>query len=304
MKTPKPILVIAAVFVCVQLLALGLMYFALTTSDQAFENPEDPMIAIYYLVLMLGFTLLFLVLIKFNFEKFLKAIFFASIGFVIFFVAFSIVRWIVDDIIVLYLISVIFAALAIIALWKKPEWYIIDSVGLVMSVGIIALLGISLGVIPVVILLIALAVYDAISVYKTKHMLKLADGVIDMGLPLLLVVPKKLPYSFIENKPKIQSEEKKEREAYFVGLGDIIIPGLLPASAFWFINSTLVFGIPAYLIIALASILGGVIGLLLLMRIVMKGNPQAGLPLLNTGVIAGFIISYLLIFGFNFSHLM
>jgi presenilin-like A22 family membrane protease len=55
--------------------------------------------------------------------------------------------------------------------------------------------------------------------------------------------------------------------------------------------------------IALGTIAGSLIGLILLMRIVMKGNPQAGLPLLNTGALLGFFITYLLVFGLNFSYI-
>ncbi|TLZ56577.1 MAG: hypothetical protein E6K17_03995 [Methanobacteriota archaeon] len=33
------------------------------------------------------------------------------------------------------------------------------------------------------------------------------------------------------------------------------------------------------------------------MRFVMKGNPQAGLPLLNGGSIAGYLVSFLVAFG-------
>jgi presenilin-like A22 family membrane protease len=32
------------------------------------------------------------------------------------------------------------------------------------------------------------------------------------------------------------------------------------------------------------------------MRYVMKGNPQAGLPLLNSGAITGYLITYILVF--------
>ena len=42
---------------------------------------------------------------------------------------------------------------------------------------------------PVFVLLGALMVYDYIAVYRTKHMLSLADVVIDMKLPILLVMP-------------------------------------------------------------------------------------------------------------------
>jgi len=305
MKYPKPILIIALVFVAVQLISLLFISVALTPADQAFPNPDDPMIAIYYLLLLLGFTLLFLMLIRFDLERLLKAIFYFSIGFVIFFVTTVVARMIMDSPEAWLVLGLAFGIASVAALYKRPEWYLIDAIGIAMAVGIVSLLGISLGLLPVLILLIALAIYDALSVYKTKHMLKLADGVVDMGLPLLLIIPKKLPYSFIENRPKIQDGEKKEREAFLIGLGDIIIPGLLPASAFWFLRDDIIMlGLPANLLVALMAIIGGVVGLLVLMVIVMKGRPQAGLPLLNAGTIIGFFVGYVLVFGLDLSGMI
>lgn len=305
MKYPRTILIIAVAFVAVQLLSLLFITVALTPSDQAFPNPDDPMIAAYYLLLMLGFTLLFLALIKFDLEKVLRIIFYVSIGIVIFFMVIILARLVVDNPDVLLILGLVFGGASILALSVKPEWYLIDAIGLAMAVGIVSLLGISLGILPVLILLVALAIYDALSVYKTKHMLKLADGVVDMGLPLLLIIPKKLPYSYIDNKPKIEGEQPKERDAFLIGLGDIIIPGLLPASAYWFLNDEVaMMGLSGNLLVALAAIIGGVIGLLILMGIVMRGKPQAGLPLLNAGTIIGFFIGYLLVFGLDMSGII
>lgn len=311
MKHVLPIAAISLAFVSVQILAIVFMYYALSPADQVFQNPADPLIAVYYLVMLLGFTGLFLVLIKYDLAKAIKGIFFVSIGFVIFFVASALAALLVYDLVAVTVISIAFAALSVVAVWRYPEWYVIDSVGVVMSIGMIALLGLSLSIVPILILLIALAIYDFISVYKTKHMLTLADGVSDMGLPLLLVVPKKFPYSYIDSKPKLtqpaeKTEEKPEREAFMIGLGDIIIPGLLAASAFWFIDDgglIFILGIPSYLMVALGTIAGALIGLIALMRIVVKGNPQAGLPLLNSGAVLGFFITYILVFGFNFMYI-
>ena len=305
MKFPKAILVIAVAFVAVQLLSLLYISVALTSSDQAFPNPEDPMIAVYYLLLLLGFTLLFLALIRFGLEKVLRIIFYVSLGLLIFLMNIILARLVVDNPDVLLILGLIFGGASIVALSIKPEWYLIDAIGLAMAIGIVSLLGISLGILPVLILLIALAIYDALSVYKTKHMLKLAVGVVDMNLPLLLIIPKKLPYSYIEKKPKIQEEQPKERDAFLVGLGDIIIPGLLPASAFWFLNDEImILGLSGNFLVALTAIIGGVIGLLFLMGIVMKGRPQAGLPLLNAGTIIGFFVGYLLVFGLDMSGII
>ncbi len=45
-----------------------------------------------------------------------------------------------------------------------------------MGAGAAALFGISFGLLPAILLLSVLAVYDAISVYGTEHMLDLAEG--------------------------------------------------------------------------------------------------------------------------------
>lgn len=313
MKNLKQVAVIAVIFVAVQLLGLAFMHYVLGTP---YQNPsaDDPLNAIFYLIVLLGFTLLFLVLVKFDLDKLMKGIFFVSIGFIIWFVAGALISLFIYDMTIDFAVAIIIAAISVLAIWKYPEWYVIDIVGLPMAVGIIALLGLTFSIIPVLILLSALAVYDFISVYKTKHMLTLAEGVSDMGLPLLIVVPKKLPYSYIEQKVKLRdkSGEKKEREAFLVGLGDMIIPGILASSAFWFISASEVFasdpvslfGVSGNLLVALGTIIGAVIGMIVLMRIVVKGNPQAGLPLLNGGAIAGFFISYILVFGFNFAYMV
>ena len=313
MKNLKQVAAIVVVFVAVQLLAIAFMHFALNEEYQAFSDPGDPMIAIYYLLLLLGFTMLFLVLVKFDLGKVMKGIFFVSIGFVVFFVATALAAVFLLDAEAVFIIGIVFGALSVVAIWRYPEWYIIDIVGLPMAIGIIALLGLSLSIVPILILLTLLAVYDFLSVYKTKHMLTLAEGVSDMGLPLLIVVPKKLPYSYMDQKISLKEkpEDNKEREAFLVGLGDVIIPGILASSAFWFIstsdafaqNPMLPFGIPGYLIVTLATITGAAMGLIALMRLVVKGNPHAGLPLLNGGAIGGFFISYLIVFGLDFAYI-
>ena len=95
-----------------------------------------------------------------------------------------------------------------------------------------------------------------------------------------------------------------------MGLGDLIIPGILSVSAFTFPppkrdpttgvlvpDIRFVFGLPSNLFIAICAIIGCLVGFAILMRFVLKGNPQAGLPLLNGGTIAGYILSFALVYG-------
>lgn len=197
-----------------------------------------------------------------------------------------------------FLLAVALSTLLTILLYKFPEWYVVDGVGLLVAAGATVVIGISLAILPVLVLLIALAIYDAISVYKTKHMIDLADTVMDMNVPILLVVPKKKNYSFIKKKGlKEQLESKEERDAMFMGLGDIVIPSVLIVSSITFLESTAVWGIPGNLLVGIGTMIGIVAGFSALMYFVAKGNPQAGLPLLNSGAIGGYLLTYLLVFG-------
>jgi presenilin-like A22 family membrane protease len=197
-------------------------------------------------------------------------------------------------------ISIVAALLLTIIVHKYPEWYVVDTVGLVMAIGAVVILGVTFAILPAVVLLIILAIYDAISVYKTKHMITLADSVIDLNLPVLLVIPKKLSYSYRKEKPRLkeQLEEGKEREAMFMGLGDIVIPSLLIVSAISFLPANSgAFGLTTNVLVAIGTMIGILIGFSVLMRFVLKGNPQAGLPLLNSGALLGYAITYILVYG-------
>jgi presenilin-like A22 family membrane protease len=185
---------------------------------------------------------------------------------------------------VYYLLFFLSAGLTIL-LYIYPEWYVIDTVGIIIGAGASTMFGISLDIIPTLLLLVVLAVYDYIAVYRTKHMVALAEGVMDLKLPILLVVPKHWKYSFLKEK-----FDKQEREAFFMGLGDAVMPTLLVVSAnvfvpaaYYYVPFVGLMNIPA-----IGAIIGTFVGFTVLMGLVIKGKPQAGLPFLNTGVILGY----------------
>lgn len=187
--------------------------------------------------------------------------------------------------------------------YKYPEWYVIDVFGVLVCAGIATILGISLAPFVVIIFLIILAVYDAMAVYQTKHMIELADVAVEKKLPLMFVVPREFPYSFLEAEGlKEQIDSGKKRDAMFMGLGDVVMPTLLAVSAVTFLDSdnvgtATVAGIGGPFVVAFSVIAGTMVGFFLLMWLVMKGKPQAGLPLLNSGAILGYLISSFLVFG-------
>jgi len=179
--------------------------------------------------------------------------------------------------------------LATAVLYLYPEWYILDTQGLLIAAGAASIFGISLDVIPVVLLLAALAVYDAISVYRTKHMLTLAEGVVNLKSPILFIVPKKKDYSY--RRDGIETMGEGERSAFLIGMGDLIMPSILVVSANVYVanTTTLPISVPA-----LGAMIGSVAGLIFLLSYVIKGKPQAGLPPINGGAIIGFFIGYLI----------
>jgi len=183
-------------------------------------------------------------------------------------------------------------------LWLYPEWYIIDTLGVIIAAGIASLIGISFAVLPAIILLCGLIVYDAVAVYQSKHMIELADTAVEQHLPLLVVIPKEKGYSYLDQGSiKEQIDKGEEREAMFLGLGDLIIPTVLVVSSFRFLDASVAFGpIAGNLVVALGTMVGILAGFVFLSMRVSSGKPQAGLPFLNTGALAGYFVSAAIVY--------
>jgi len=284
------ILIMGLFFVIIHGLAL---LFTGTFKDagmEAFENPDNPMNIAYIFVIMLVFTIAILVIAKFWKKQLIQIIILGAIGYTSFYVLYPLFGLIVPMLLSLVL-SIVCAAVLVLVLIKYPEWYVIDICGIIVGAGAIAIFGISLGIWLILILLVVLAVYDAISVYKTKHMVDLADTVMDLKLPVLLVVPKIRHYSLIKETKSLKEKLKddEERDAFFMGLGDVVMPGILVVAVYSNVSNNLP--------LALSVLIGTLVGFTVLMVFVMKGKPQAGLPCLCGGAIAGYLIASYLLFG-------
>lgn len=216
-----------------------------------------------------------------------------------------------------------------VALHRYPEWYVVNSVGVMVGAGVIVMIGISFVPTLVIIFMLLAAIYDYWAVHKSKHMLELADTMIGLKLPVLLVSPKERGYSFLDQEGDIMRDssnagemappppgydgvmeaemvdeaerlrpKKKSRDALFMGLGDVIFPGMLVISALSFLPEWgpevwNAFGHIhlAQLVVGVGTLIGGLVGYVALMYFVAQGKPQPGLPLLNGGAILGYIVS-------------
>jgi len=257
----------------------------------AFEDPGSLANPFIFIVILLVFTAFLLLLIKYGKKEWIAAIIALSI-FLTFVYIFTALVYVVtaDPNLSLFLIFTL-SILATALLYKYPEWYVIDSLGILIAAGVAAIFGSSLEYYLVVLLLVLLAVYDAISVYKTKHMITLAEGVIDLKTPILFVIPKRRDYSFIRDGIG-KLDDGGERAAFIIGMGDLIMPSILVVSANVFLKGWRLFGIIN--LPSLGAIIGSLAGLAVLLYFVSSGKPQAGLPPLNGGTILGFLLGWAL----------
>jgi len=163
------------------------------------ENPNDVENAIFLFVYILFFTGVFLLMLKFfkggRFLKVLETI-----------VVFS-TSWIVFDVFV-PATGLVLALLLTATRVMLPKNVALRNVSSVIAVaGVGALIGISLGVLPILLFIVLLAIYDFIAVFKTKHMITLAKGITKKNLAFTFALP-----------------SKELKHQFELGTGDMVIP--------------------------------------------------------------------------------
>ncbi|WP_336359254.1 presenilin family intramembrane aspartyl protease PSH [Haladaptatus sp. ZSTT2] len=295
------------IFLLVQMGALALVQPFDAAGYQAVENPDDPTNSFVYLAAILVATGVMLLAFKLDLTWVIRGLIVFSSSLVSLYVFSILIPPVVTATIggsAVNVLPFVAAGLLGILLLAYPEWYVIDAVGIVMGAGAAGLFGISFGLLPAIVLLSALAIYDAISVYGTEHMLTLAEGVMDIKVPVILIIPLTLSYSFLaegagdgvneDDEETDESEDDGSRDAFFIGLGDAVMPTVMVASAAVFAPAPMFnLGVLTLNLPALTSLIGTLLGLLVLMFMVMKGRPHAGLPLLNGGAIGGYLLGAL-----------
>jgi len=308
-------------FVVVQLGALALVPSFEASGYQPVENPQDPTNSIVYVGAIVVMTGVMLAAFRYELDWAIRLLIVGVSGWL---------SWYVFAAAVSPAVAAVPAAAVAGGLLVYPEWYVIDTAGVLMGAGAAGLFGISFGLLPAVVLLVALAAYDAVSVYGTEHMLSLAEGVMDLHIPVVLVIPLSASYSLLADdgaddpddsevddtddsktvdtsdseaadpnpddaatpdSDGLETTDPDERDAFFIGLGDAVIPAVMVASAATFSPAqSLAVPYIGVNLPALLAMVGTLCGLLVLLRWVMRGRPHAGLPLLNGGAIGGYLL--------------
>ncbi len=240
----------------------------------------------YYLVTAIVFSVLLILLARRFKLNFLKWLFIAVIGLMVFYI------WNYLGLVIAYTLNeyyaIIIAApvIMVLALILNNKWYVVNIAGFFLTSGMAFVLGFILGIWAAAVFLAAFAIYDYISVYKTKHMIDLAKIAIDKDLPMLFVFP--TDFSKDVGKIKITEDGVEGHSVMALGFGDVAFPGIM-------VVASSMYGIKVghFIPFLILPLIGGIVGMIYLVMGNVK-KPAPGLPFLNTGVIIGTLLSYLL----------
>ena len=244
------------------------------------------------LIIVFSFAVIFLA--RKRKVRFLKWIFILMVTYVVFYVSLiisvPIAAYIADTLFEFNVISlaivIVLPLLFLYLLAFRNEWYVVDASGIMLVAGVSSVWGVIVGIWAAVALLIIFAVYDYISVYKTKHMIALAEAAVDENLPLLFVIPSRRGTKLND----ITFAGREEHGAMMLGFGDIAMPSILVVSAF-----TYSYPVNWFYFVLFTMI--GVLAAMFLLFFTNVEKPAPGLPYINTGAILGFLAAFIL-----FSH--
>lgn len=219
------------------------------------DNPEDPINSIALFAYVLGFTAVLLIVIKFIKGRLLYWLFKAFESLAIFGTSVIVFAAFYDNTIVI-LFALILVALRNI--YAKNLW-LRNASSVIAVAGAGALIGITLGIFPILIFMVVLAVYDLIAVFKTKHMVTLAKSIVKKNLSFTYALPTK-------------------EHTFELGTGDMVIPLTFAVSVLAATKVAVSF--PYYWIPPVAILLASLIGLLWTIDYVSKrvGKALPALP--------------------------
>jgi presenilin-like A22 family membrane protease len=175
-RNNTPVLAMPAMLLVVEVIAILLALPMQEAGVAAFEDPTSVANPFIFLGMLLVFTLIMLALIKLGGKKVILGLIALSILFTFYYVFWTLCTLFFGFSLTGGVAAFAVAVLATALLFLYPEWYVIDGLGLLIAGGVASIFGISLSVLPVILLLVMPAVYEASPVYNTGHMIALAEG--------------------------------------------------------------------------------------------------------------------------------
>ena len=268
-----------SLFMLAQLLGI---FTGITILADMYQNPyveelvvtadtEEPMNALFLITYILLGAALMIVLIRL-FKAY--PIVFILMELVLISTASSIVFYAVLRLLLGYEISTLIAIVMglVFAALKMVLPGLKNAAAVLATAGVGVIFGISLGLIPLIVFLILLSIYDYLSVFATRHMVELAN----------FVIKKNLAFTVTAKAPPVREGEKERR--IDLGTGDMIAPIMLEVSALSFNPVATVF-----------VFFGAMISLALFLILVWKKKMVLpALPPIVLGMTASLLLGFIL----------
>lgn len=181
----------------------------------------------------------------------------------------------------LYSMLAAFAVAVIFWLWRRVAMH---NIALILAIGGMAgLMGASFPPSVAVFILLIFALYDIVAVYRTRHMIALAQNMVASGVVVGFLIP---PELLAFGAPTVKA--LLSRSHMILGSGDSGLPALLVAS-------TLYYGsLEQALVVALFVLFGATLMHLLFVN-QDKRMPMAALPPIATAAIVGYLASLFIV---------
>ncbi|VVC03501.1 Signal-peptide peptidase, presenilin aspartyl protease [Candidatus Bilamarchaeum dharawalense] len=203
------------------------------------NNADDPMNAVFFILyILLGAVVMVLLIRKFTlFPIVFRAMEFLMIASASSIAIYALLRMVFDYDVstsAAIILSLIFSALRL----KYPA--LKNAAAIMATAGVGTIFGVSLGLVPLILFLIFLSIYDFLAVFKTKHMVEMAN----------FVVQKDFAFTVTAKAPPEKMGQKEQR--IDLGTGDMIAPVMLEvatmawnpvATVFVFIGAVVSFGL-------------------------------------------------------------
>lgn len=235
------------------------------------DNPDDVENSAGLFLYILFGTAMLLILIKFVKGRFLFWALKAVESLAIFGTSLIVFAVFWDSILVVFLAIILVIARNVF--YKNLHLRNISST--LATAGAGALIGVSLGVIPIIVFLIALSVYDYIAVFKTKHMVTIAKSVTKKNLSFTYALPTK-------------------EHQFELGTGDLVMPLAFASSVLAATKGIHAF--PYYFIPSILILLASLAGLVLTLGYLSKriGKALPALPPQAVLMLIAFAVTKLL----------
>jgi len=305
---PKITIIIASFFFVAQLAGIAILYHDIQIVQtvtpggevvQGIEHPETVMgerpqlygsETVFFVLISVAIgTGLILLLVRFRIWKAWKLLFFIAV--------FSSISIALGVFLNAYIALTIAFVLAVLKIFR-PEPLTHNLSEIFMYAGIVVLFTPLFDLLWIALLLIIISIYDYIAVYRTKHMVTMAKGLMETKLfaGFFLPLDKK-----IKQKPKIKAKHEqtqivvKKTNIAVIGGGDIAFPMLFAGVVLEYLITTLQIAKETALIKIFPIPIFATLALIFLLVKGRKGQFYPAMPFLTAGVFAGLGVTLLLL---------